>query len=113
MLMSAGTDRVTTIFGAVAVVILVGLATIVFRRGSRGTGRLLIVGLLVVAAAASAYLYNLVPGLHVAPDERGRAVCDRGERLLNEGDSYYRWDILTHDWVCSDSWLAIPGIPGV
>jgi hypothetical protein len=111
--MSTGTDRVTTIFGTVAVAILIALATLVFQRRSRGKVGLVIAGLFLLAAMASAYLYNLAPGLRVAPDAHDRAVCDRGEDLRNEGDSYYRWDITTHAWICHDNWLVVPGIPGV
>jgi hypothetical protein len=100
---------VTTIFGLVVVAILIGLAAFLFLRGSRGTGSLLIVGTLVVAAVASAYLYNLVPGLQVAPNEHKRTSCNR----YLSGDSYYRWDITAHEWTCWDNWLLIPGVRGV
>jgi hypothetical protein len=113
MIMSTGTDRVTTIFGIVVVAVLAVLATLVFRRGSPRHGSLVIASFFLLAAMASAYVYNLVPGLRVAPEEHDRAVCDRGEDLRNEGDSYYRWDITTHAWICHDNWLVVPGIPGV
>jgi hypothetical protein len=111
--MSTGTDRVTTIFGIVVVAVLTALATLAFRRGSPRHVNLVIASFFLLASMASAYVYNLVPGLRVAPDEHDRAVCDRGEDLRNEGDSYYRWDITTHVWVCHDNWLVVPGIPGV
>lgn len=107
-------DQVTTIFGLVVVVILIGLAALLFFRGSRGIGRLLVVGTLVVAAVASAYAYNLVPVMQVAPNEHKRTACDRemgGDSY--DGESYYRWDITNHKWICHDNWLLIPGVAGV
>jgi hypothetical protein len=101
--MSAGADRVTTIFGLVVFVILIALAALVLWRGSRGPGNPIFIGLLV-AAAASAYLYNLIPGLRIAPNERDRTRCDR--ELAVPGDSYYRWDITSHQWTCHDNWLV-------
>ena len=66
--------------------------------------------LLVVACvfvALGAWAYNLIPGLKVPPNPKERRAC---EGPLGEG--YYRWDITTHGWNCSDNWI-FPGIHGV
>ncbi len=99
----------TTIFGLVMVVILIALAALVLVRSSRGPGSPIFIGFLV-AAVALAYLYNLIPGLRIAPNERDRTRCD--QELAVPGDSYYRWDITSHQWACHDNWL-VPGVHGV
>ena len=104
--MLSDADRLT-IFGSLVVTLLLALAAIVLWRGSRSRK---LVGSMVVAAAACAYLFNLVPGLRVAPNERDRTSCAR--EYGNDGEPCYQWDIVAHKWTCHDHWLA-PGFPGV
>jgi hypothetical protein len=110
---ATGSDDVTTFFGVALLIVLATVAALVLRRGSESTLSRIVVLLLVGAIGLTAYLYNVIPGLTVTPDEHARAVCDRGEDLRNEGDTYYRWNVLEHEWTCHDNWSIVPGISGV
>lgn len=105
MVLAISADALTAGFGIVVALALAisGVVLLSYRPG-RGVRRILGI-LLIAGGAVTAFAYNLVPGLHIPPDEGDRASC------MDEG--YYRWDVIAHEWTCHDNWLLIPGVPGV
>jgi len=64
----------------------------------------------VIFLLITMWVWNLVPGVRVAANEKDRREC------IGSGEGSYHFSVPDHHWVCNDNWHLLffdAGLPGV